>query len=255
MNLQEKLGAFLLPDPQIWAGTPQSPQSVVIVPDSRLWQIPYGAFIRAGVHLADVAEVVLTPSLRTLQLLLRRATAEAARAAEHPAFSHLDATLPGFLAERTALDAWPGGHHDLANPAAADPRGALLYVSGHGTGAGATSQFGVATVSLDALSAGGLPRLVVLNGCWSGTAASRFGQDPLSLAVGALLGGADTVIAGIGQVGSEPSARVGTDFVNLVRDGLPPAAALRLAQCGLRDAQPDLGPFDWAGLCAIGTGH
>jgi CHAT domain-containing protein len=255
-DLREKLGAFLLPDPLIWAGTIESPQSVAIVPDPRLWQVPYAALIRGGDYLADVAEVALTPSLRTLQLLLRRVEArDAGRASEHPALSNLDSSLPGFAVERKVLDAWPGRHHAVEALAAADPRAALLYISGHGTGAGATPQFGPAAISLDALAAVRLPRLVVLNGCWSGTAASRYGQDPLSLAVGALLGGADTVVAGVGRVGSEPSARVGASFVNLVRDGVAPAAALRLAQLALRDAHPDLGPFDWAGLCAIGTGR
>lgn len=258
-DLWERLGEFLLPDPQIWAGTREAPQSVAIAPDPRLWHLPHAALLRQGAHLHDVAEVTLTPSLRTLQLLLHRASAAgSARTVPRSGrslLSHLDTTLPGFAVEKTALDAWPAGHDELTDLAAVHPGGALLYVSGHGSEAGATPQFGPATISLDTLAASALPRLVVLNGCWSGTAVSRFGQDPLSLAVGALLGGADTVVAGIGRVGSVASAHVGAAFVTLVQDGLPAAAALRLAQRGLRDAHPDLGPFDWAGLCAVGLGR
>jgi hypothetical protein len=253
-DVMARLGRFLLPEPGIWAGTPAGPRSLVIVPDPRLWHLPHAALIRDGVHLADVAEVTFAPSLRTLELLLRRPEAAPAPL-DRPVLSDLDRTLPGFAVESAALDGWPAGHDRLPGLAVSHPDAAMLYVSGHGAAAGPAPRFGANAISLDTLASAGRPRLVILNGCWSGTAASRYGQDPLSLAVGALLGGATTVIAGVGRVGSVSSAHVGAALAGRLREGRSPAAALRLAQCELRDRHPDLGPFDWAGLCAIGLGH
>jgi hypothetical protein len=73
-------------------------------------------------------------------------------------------------------------------------------VSGRGAAPG-TSQFWPTSVIPEGLAVETLPALL-LNGCWSGTAASRYGRDPLSLAVGSLHGGADTVIAGMGLTGA-----------------------------------------------------
>lgn len=249
----EQLGEFLLPDLQIWAGTPDAPQALVVVPDPRLWQVPYGALRRDGAYLVDVAEVVLAPSLRTQQLLVHRFRRTVAPVGDRPILSYLDPSMSGHDVEKAALDGWPAGHEPLSDLSASHRGGALLYVSGHGREAGWAPQFGPAAIALDTLAHDDLPGVVVLNGCWSGTAMSRFGQDPLSLAVGALLGGANTVVAGIGEVGSVASAHVGAAFVGLLRDGLAPTAALRVAQRGLRDTHPGLNPFDWAGLCAVGV--
>ncbi|WP_433795615.1 CHAT domain-containing protein [Actinoplanes sp. CA-252034] len=227
---------------------------MIIVPDPRLWHLPHAALLRDGVRLIDVAEVTLAPSLRTLELLLRRPVTSVPLPGR-PVLSDLDATLPGHAVERAALDGWPGGHDLLSGLAASRRDAAAIYVSGHGAAAGATPRFGRRGISLDSLASAELPRLVLLNGCWSGTAVSRYGRDPLSLAVGALIGGADTVIAGVGRVGSEASAHIGAAIIRLCGNGLRPTAALRIAQRNLRDEHPELGLFDWAGLCAVGLGR
>jgi hypothetical protein len=98
-----------------------------------------------------------------------------------------------------------------------------------------------------------LPPVLVLNGCWSGTATSRFGRDPLSLAVGGLLGRADTVVAGVGEVGGHAAAHVGSALLALLKSGIPVRSALRQAQLAIRDASPELAPYDWAGLCLVGV--
>ncbi|MFI6823262.1 CHAT domain-containing protein [Micromonospora sp. NPDC050187] len=253
-----ELGAFLLPDPAIWAGSPERPRSVAIAPDPRLWHLPHVALLRDGVYLCDVAEVSLTPSLRTLELLLARpASADPGTAPVGPAVSLLDRGLGGHLVERAALDDWPGDHRAVGGlpevDEVADP--ALLYVSGHGDRAGAATLLGPDGVTMDALAPRRMPPLVVLNGCWSGTASSRYGHDPLSLAVGALLGGADTVVAGIAKIGSVASAHVGARLVGQVGRGVPVITALRHAQREIRAEYPDLGPFEWAGLCGVGAGR
>jgi CHAT domain-containing protein len=106
---------------------------------------------------------------------------------------------------------------------------------------------------MEQLAAHPLPGLVVLNGCWSGAAAGGYGADPLSLALGAVLGGADTAVAGIGAIGSTASALVCEVALGLLGDGLPVCSAIRQAQRSVRDTHPGLGPFEWAGLCAIGV--
>ncbi|MEU8086573.1 CHAT domain-containing protein [Micromonospora sp. NPDC049101] len=254
----EELGAFLLPDPAVWAGSPDHPRSVMIISDPRLWHLPHAALTRDGAYLCDVAEVSLAPSLRTTELLLARspvAGGPGTAVASGPAVSLLDSGLPGYRVEMPALADWPGGHRELPALPAVDEgvRPALLYLSGHGDQPGATALLGPGGVTMDALAQRRLPRLVVLNGCWSGTASSRYGHDPLSLAVGALIGGADTVVAGTGQIGGVASAHVAARLIQRVGRGASVVPALRAAQREIRAENPDLGPFDWAGLCVVGT--
>jgi tetratricopeptide (TPR) repeat protein len=246
----ERLGEFVLPADEIWAGTRERPLAVVICPDPRLWQLPLAALRRQGTHLAEVAEVTLTPSLRTVGLLRRR---NGTRSIDGPALSLLDPSLAEYPAERAALAAWPGGHRPLADLEDVGP-GALLYLGGLGDRPGEMAVFGPGRVTLEQLARLSLPVLVVLNGCWSGVAAARYGADPLSLAIGALLGGADTVIAGTGAIGAAASVLVCEAMLTLIGDGHPVRGALRRAQLQLRDAHPVLGPYEWAGLCAVGIG-
>lgn len=92
------------------------------------------------------------------------------------------------------------------------------------------------------LAAAPLPGTVLLNGCWSGTAVSRFGRDPFSLAVGALLGGAHTVVAGTGLIGGSASALVGSAVLDLISGGESAGDAVRRAQRSVRDGHPELQP-------------
>lgn len=247
------LGEVLLPSPEVWQGTAERPRSVVICPDPRLWHVPYPALLRDDTALVDVAEVTLTPSLRTLCLVRDRAGR--APGPGGPAVSLLDGGLPGHAGERAALDAWPGAHRPLGDLAAVAgaPDAALLYVSGHGAAPG-DSVLGPSGVTLDGLAVLPLPGLLMLVGCWSATAASRYGRDPLSLAVGGLLGGARTVVAGIGRIGEQAAARIGAEVLRYVAEGAPVRSAVRLASRALRDRHPELGPYDWAGLCVMGAG-
>lgn len=183
----------LLPAPEIWQGAPEAPRSVVICPDPRLWHVPYGALLRGDTALVDVAEATLTPSLRTLCLVRGRARQAAPTGRDAGvAGSLLDDALPAHSRERAALDAWPGGHRPLRglSHVAQLPDPALLYVSGHGAAPGDTA-LGPSGVTPDSLATLPLPELLLLVGCWSATAAGRYGRDPLSLTVGGLLGGAD----------------------------------------------------------------
>ncbi|MDC2960390.1 CHAT domain-containing protein [Streptomyces gilvifuscus] len=254
----EALGRFLLPHDTAWGGTTEHPLSLLLSPDLRLWQLPYGALRRDGVCLLDVAEVTLTPSLRTQSLLHRAHTSTdpVPEAAAAPAASVLDPQLNGHQNENEALSAWPGSHlHlDTLDPARDLTTAALLYLSGLGDAAGAT-RLGPLGITLDLLAALRLPRLLILNGCWTGTAASRYGRDPLSLAVGGLLGGARTVVAGIGYINSWSSAQVGAAVLSSIARGETPGSALRQAQRTLRNTYPELGPYDWAGMCLIGLGE
>jgi tetratricopeptide (TPR) repeat protein len=255
----EQLGTFLLPDQAIWRGTPDGPAGVLICPDPRLWQVPHAALTRGGVALAEVAEVTLTPSLRTSQLLRERAgqRARAEPVTARPAGSVLDEALPGHETELAALSAWPAGLRRLASVADLADGGplGLLYVSGHGDKPGARTELGPARLTLDSLASRELPPVVLLNGCWSGTTEGRFGQDPLSLAVGGLIGGADVVIAGIGRIGSMSSAHVAARTLKLIQQGRPAGSALRTAQTEVKYGHPELTAFEWAGLTAVGTSY
>lgn len=246
----EQLGAFLFPNPEIWSGSRANPRSVLVCQDPRLWQLPLGALTRDGTHLADVAELILTPSLRTTGLVMDRSRTRTCH--QHgPAVSVLDPQLPGHDLELAALNAWPNRHVQLSDVDAVG-QASLLYVSGRGDVPGEASVLGHTAITLERLANLELPPLVVLNGCWSGTAPSRYGTDPLSLAVGALFGGADSVIAGVGSIGGIASALVARHLFPMLQSGVPVCSAIRSAQLRVRDDHPELGPFDWAGLCVVG---
>jgi tetratricopeptide (TPR) repeat protein len=244
------LGDFLLPNDAIWAGTRDRPRAVTLCPDPRLWQVPYPALRRDDAALVDVAELTVAPSLRTQALLLDRCHGRLYTA--EPVLSLLDDGLPGQPTEKSALDNWPGGHRPIADLTAVSPNAALLYVTGRGDRPGLSS-LGPAGMNLQDLAAAQLPPVLLLNGCWSGTAESRYGQDPLSLAVGGLLGGADTVLAGVGLIGGMAAAYIGSDVLVHLAAGESPRAALRRAQLSLRESCPELGPSDWAGMCLVGV--
>lgn len=246
----EQLGVFLFPNAEIWSGSRDNPRSVLVCQDPRLWQLPLGALTRNGVHLADVAELVLTPSLRTTGLVIDRSRTRTSYPPS-PAVSALDPQLPGHHLELATLNAWPHRHLQIPDVDAIG-QASLLYVSGRGDVPGESSTLGHTAITLDRLASLELPPLVVLNGCWSGTAPSRYGTDPLSLAVGALLGGANSVIAGVGSIGGIASALVAQHLFPLLQSGVPVCSAIRLAQLCVRDDHPELGPFDWAGLCVVG---
>ncbi len=247
----ESLGTFLLPHEEIWSGTRMRPRSVLVCPDPRLWQVPLGALVRGGVYLTEVAEVALTPSLGTAGLLSIRSSTRQVRSAG-PAVSVLDPGLPGHDLEYEALNTWPNGHVQLPDLDVLS-QASLLYVNGYGDTAGESASLGHTKITLERLANVSLPPVVVLNGCWSGTAASRYGTDPLSLAVGAMLGDADTVIAGTGTIGGIGSALVVQHLLPLLGSGVPVCRALQSAQLRVRDEHPELGPFDWAGLYVMGV--
>lgn len=247
------LGSFLFPHVEIWSGTAESPRSILVCPDPRLWQVPLGALTRDGMHLADVAEIALTPSLRTAGLVAERSRTRPSRP-PGPAVSILDPRLPGHDLEREALNTWPTEHVENPGPDTIG-QASVLYVSGRGDTAGESTVLGHTVITLDHLAKLALPPLVVLNGCWSGTAVSRYGTDPLSLAVGAVLGGADSVIAGTGAIGGIGSALVAQHLFPLLGSGVPVCSALRSAQLRVRNEHPELGPFEWAGLCVVGINN
>ncbi|MDQ7808413.1 CHAT domain-containing protein [Amycolatopsis sp. A133] len=246
----EALSAFLLPD-EAWTGSPEHPPSVVLCPDPRLWQLPFAALPRDSVPLAETAELLVTPSLRTSELLKHR-LADPSPTPSGPAVSILDPALPGHELEVDVLDTWSAGHRSIATLTELGDT-SLLYVADHGVRTGQDSLLTRSVMTLADLARAPLPPLVVLNGCWSGTAESRYGTDPLSLAVGALIGGAYTVIAGSGAIGSAGSALVSSRAMALIISGTPVCAAVRQAQREIRSAHPELGPSEWAGLFVVGV--
>lgn len=59
---------------------------------------------------------------------------------------------------------------------------------------------------------------------------------------------------GVGRVGERAAARIAAESLRYVAEGLPARSALRTAARTLRDRHPELGRYDWAGMCVMGAG-
>lgn len=155
----------------------------------------------------------------------------------------IDPDLVGSQNEVKALERWKEN--------AAKNHMRLCYIAGHASSPESELRE-AGGLDFDRLTKMDLPELVILNGCWTGASRSTYGRDPLSLAVRALIGGAQCTIAGTGPIGSEASPLIGSELLRELENGLPVIAALRNAQIKIRNTHPDAGPLDWAGLIAVG---
>lgn len=270
--VQTSLTAGVVPSPvrpsiwQLFAETliPQSlitampdDSTLVLSPDQRLWALPLGALswlhpMRASSGLP----IVITPSLAVCESVARSSTPPDGE--RWAAGFVLAQGLPGSSVEAEILRTWNGRMaltesveqmSDLSDLS----RCQLLYVSGHGSGPGSRTTLGDGGLDLITLAEALLPPLVVLAGCWSGSPTSAYGRDPLSLALGALLGGARVVVAGSGPVHSAATGEAGAAYVERVLHGIPPAQALVAAHSRVRRAHPELPPPAWGGLFLVGA--
>jgi len=89
--------------------------------------------------------------------------------------------------------------------------------------------------------------LVVLSGCETGLGEQVNGEGLLSLTRGFMYAGASRVVASLWNVSDIATARLMADFYKAMeRDGIPPAAALRVAQIKMWKQKQWSSPYYWA---------
>ncbi|HYO13067.1 MAG TPA: CHAT domain-containing protein [Thermoanaerobaculia bacterium] len=95
--------------------------------------------------------------------------------------------------------------------------------------------------------------LVVLSGCRTALGREVRGEGLIGLTRGFLYAGASRVVASLWRVEDQATAALMTRFYRaLWEEGLPPAAALRAAQLGVREERRWRDPYYWAGFVLQG---
>ena len=92
--------------------------------------------------------------------------------------------------------------------------------------------------------------LVVLSGCSTGLSSVRGSDELVGLTRGLLYAGARAVLVSLWDVNDDSTCRFMTTFYGYLLKSLSPAAALRQAQCELREQFPH--PYHWAPFILVG---
>ncbi len=258
---------------------------VVVVPDGQLHGLPFAALVNAstGRFLVEERIVTIAPSAGThLNSRDRRKSVAGAPA---------DAFVVGDPRVSTAL--FPGirplagARQEARTVAALYPRRELLvgksatraavvgslgrhevlHFAGHAVVNRANPERSSLPLADDPHSEGALllgteiasfdlrrTHTVVLSGCETAGGRVLAGEGPLSLAHAFLAAGVPTVVASLWPISDQPAVPLVTAFHRRLRNGEPPAAALRAAQlAALRSSQRDLqSPSAWASFQAFG---
>jgi CHAT domain-containing protein len=95
--------------------------------------------------------------------------------------------------------------------------------------------------------------LVVLSACQTGLGKNIRGEGLIGLTRGFIYAGASRVVASLWKVDDEATAELMKRFYEyMLKDGLPPAAALRQAQLSMREQKRWRAPYFWAGFILQG---
>ncbi len=95
--------------------------------------------------------------------------------------------------------------------------------------------------------------LVVLSACRTGLGKDVRGEGLLGLTRGFMYAGASGVVASLWKVNDEATSVLMKQFyANMLREGMPPAAALREAQNSIRQRPEWRAPYYWAGFTLQG---
>ncbi|MGW0823752.1 CHAT domain-containing protein [Streptomyces sp. NPDC002845] len=252
---------------------------LLVVPDSSLWRVPWGALSVAPDdpegYVVDRAVLAMSPSLSLMegQQQVPRPSSDAEGGARGRAFAFLSGVdAEGLDVERTALDAAYGigvVHARTARQLLSllDPNGVeftLGAASVHGNDrpglAHALRLDRNTTLSAARMLTLRFPRTLLINACLSAELDERRGTDPLGIPTVALCRGAETVIGGIfplpdgkgkNPLYSHPTARILAVLYRLLAEGVAPATALRTAQRRFRAEVGPVPPRLWAGLVSI----
>ncbi len=242
------------------------PVDLVVVPAGWTWAVPFCALPLdgAGSIIVDRCDVTLAASLRTHAILQDRPDRPAATAA---AVSYADPDDPDIDAEveLAALDASPGGHVPLDDPAAfraaastSGGRFRLAAAAAHGNLAPGLSQAVVTRTGMAVVAAADFlrpaadpPQVLSFAVCHGMFPPWDDQYEPLGLALCALSAGAEAVLSGQyevdGATGAAAAVLAGA-YEGILR-GERPATALARAQ---REVNRTLPLSRWAVLAVLG---
>jgi CHAT domain-containing protein len=259
----------------------KSVSTLIIVSETALQRIPFAALVGAdGRYLAESHSIVVAPSLAAFTTALRakprsnsrqRLLAVADPLLDAKRYPSLPA-LPGAELEARKLSELYASSTMLASASATkrrvvslleqsdiahfavhtvvdgrDPRQSRILLSGN---EGSLTVSEIAALLLQHLD------LVVLAGCQTAVAGDGYG-DVRSLAAAFLVAGARNVLATLWAAENAATRELSVAFHTALRDGEPPADALRAAQLRMiRSSDPALNnPGAWAAVQLYGSGQ
>ncbi len=96
-------------------------------------------------------------------------------------------------------------------------------------------------------------KMVVLSGCDTALGKDVSGEGLVGLTHAFIYAGSKSVLASLWKVDDKATSELmGLFYKGLLRDGLPPAAALRAAKIAMWERQPSLPPYFWAAFILEG---
>ncbi|HEX2062531.1 MAG TPA: CHAT domain-containing protein, partial [Thermoanaerobaculia bacterium] len=242
-------------------------EELVLVPDGRLYAIPFAALWDGKQYLAEKYVLRFSPSAAFRRGL--KTTGDSALVVADPPAANLPPLRSGReeatqIAALQSAQLLEGEQATRAAFLAAAPKHALIHFAGHANSDAITSYgallFAPEGNDTGALGSGEIARLrlsrhplVVLAAC------GTFRGDPLhvsgmsSLSRAFLTAGARGVVGTLWEIDDDVSARVFLRFHEHLRTGMTPARALRAAQIDFRHStDPRLGhPATWAPVALL----
>ncbi|MFI7208839.1 CHAT domain-containing protein [Micromonospora aurantiaca (nom. illeg.)] len=253
------LGAAIIPPGLAQVLTAGEEPALVVSTGGLLGPVPVAAVRLGSRYLAELARIVVVPSI-TLWTSLRRRPPRTGSGF----CAYLDPDLPGTQRERELLqEAFPRARflpRTAVRPALVEAGGSAgLLLSMHGTAASGLGQ-ALLLAPDDPLTAAELltcrlPDGVLMPACWAGRLDLRGVQEPLGLPTAALLAGARWVLAGTVDVAGTRTATLLGAFYQRLAVGLAPVDALRAVQLGYLSRYRTAPPVLWAGLTIVGDGY
>jgi CHAT domain-containing protein len=253
-----------------WIGDAAGVETLVLVPDGELTEVPFAAVHGSGAPLIERFRITCAPSAArlfksrgvaggdNLALIAAPRLPEASGFGDLPSASTEAKRVAGMYARSELLEAFNAtktrflsaladativhfGGHALDNPRASGL--AALVLPGEGGAVSYLYAHEVAALHLDRV------RVVVLAAC-STSAGSRRRPGSLSnLSRAFITAGASSVIGSLWPVEDKAAARLSIQLHELLRAGRPPASALREVQLASIHRSP---PRDWAAFVSIG---
>jgi hypothetical protein len=266
-KLWADLGADLLPGPlaaSLIRRHRDDPLPLYVVPDGILAAFPW-----AGLRLADerplveAARIQVTPAMGILpehSPLRQRSGWEAARvSASEEILLHYDVDKGlGALGMLSAVGDVRVAH-DRTEIEGLLYEGGLAgaYFSAHGSGDGLDQavrlkeEGGPISTSASVALTLPWPSWLVFASCIVGTVRITLGSEPTGLITSCLLGGADSVVAGVVEVDANVANPLCVQVVRRILGGEHPADAVRRAQLAFLDDRPLAPANRWAGFICV----